>query len=284
MRLLVLAPLLVWLSVAETVSLNNGLRLKITPEQSSLTPDLAPASGNSFYRIFRDFNNLAVFAYELQIDRSPDGNQFQVTAKPVLEEFEQKFPLADGGKPTPTFSEPIQSDWLKTGERFVVNVPINPGENGGNLADTIEVRIAQAGPGAPPDRSLNGALHLTGFKVKIGGRLVSAPGPSAAVAGRYVMFYIPGKGGYFLSSDPVDSPAFTAGGSAEGTTMRLTVDNENLECAADAPIMSGGHGQLWVFHDPAYKPQGSWTNSTTGARARDEFFMAGADSLKWWLR
>ena len=274
--------LLIWPLVAETVSLNNGLRLRITPERSSLTPDLAPASGNSFYRIFRDFNELAVFAYELKVDRSADGKQFQITAKPALEDFEQKFPLADGGKPTPTFSAPIQSAWLTSGDRFVVNVPINPGENGGNLRDTIEVRIAQAGPSAPPDRSLNGSLRLTGLKVSVGGTQVSAAGPSAAVAGNYVMFYIPGRGGYFLSTVPVSSPPFVKAGLIEGNTMRFTIDNENFECTAAAPI--SGRSEIFVFHDPAYKPQGSWTNSTNGPSVRDEFFTAGADSLKWWLR
>ena len=278
-----LTSLLFWPCLAETVSLNNGLRLRITPERSSLTPDLAPASGNSFYRIFRDFNNLAVFAYELQVERSPDGKQFQVTAKPALEDFELKFPLADGGKPTPTLSAPLQSAWLKNGERFVVNVPTNPGE-GGNLQDTIDVRIAQPGPGATVDRTVNGTLHLTGLKVSLGGRLLSAAGPSTAVAGRFVMFYVPGKGGYFLSADPVNSPAFAAGGSVEGETMRFTVDNENLDCSAEAPILTGGHGQVWVFHDPAYKPLGSWTNSSTNSSQKDEFFTAGSDTLKWWLR
>ena len=280
--MLALLSLLIWPGLGETVSLNNGLRLRITPERSSLTPDLAPASGNSFYRIFRDFNNLAVFAYELKVDRSPDGKQFQITAKSALEDFETKFPLADGGKPTPTLSAPIQSAWLKTGERFVVNVPINPGENGGNLRDTIDVRIAQAGPLAPPDRSLSGSLRLIGLKVSVGGTQIGAAGPSAAVAGNYVMFYIPGRGGYFLSTVPVSTPVFVKAGLIEGNSMRFTIDNENVECMAAAPISS--RSEVFVFHDPAYKPQGSWTNSTTGPREKDEFFTAGADSLKWWLR
>jgi hypothetical protein len=280
MRTLALALCILSGTWAQTLSLNNGLRLRLSTEDSSLTPDLAPATGNSFYRIFRDFNNLAVFAYELQVDRSPDGKQFQITAKPALDDFATKFPNADGGKPTPTLTAPDQSAWLSSGERFVVNIPINPGENGGNLRETIDVRIAQGGPGAPADNLVNGRLRLIGLKVSVGGTQVSARGTSAAVGGRYVMFYIPGRGAYYLSTEPVDILGFVEAGFMEGNGMRFTVDNENLEATA---LESIGRGQLWVFHDKSYKPQGSWTNSTNGSSGRDEFFTAGTDSLKWWL-
>jgi hypothetical protein len=216
------------------------------------------------------------------VDRSADGKQFQITAKPALDAFAAKFPDADGGKPTPTFSEPHQSAWLSSGERFTVNIPINPGENGGNLQETIDVRIAVGGPGAPPDRTVNGRLRLTGVRVSVGGTQVSARGTNAAVGGRYVMFYIPGRGAYYLSAEQVDAKGFVEAGSIDGNTMRFTMDNENFEITSISPI--GGNGQIWVFHDRNYKPQGSWTNSAIGSNGRDEFFTAGADSLKWWLQ
>lgn len=76
---------------------------------------------------------------------------------------------------------------------------------------------------------------------------------------------------------------FVEAGFIDGSTMRFTVDNENLDATTAGPILSSGRGQLWVFHDPGYKPRGSWTNSSTSSAGRDEFFTAGADSLKWWL-
>ena len=282
MRTLAIALLTICAGTAQNISLNNGLRLRITTEHSSLTPDMAPATGNSFYRIFRDFNNLAVFAYELQVDRSADGKQFQITAKPALDDFAAKFPDADGGKPTPTFSEPHQSAWLSSGERFSVSIPINPGENDGNLQETIDVRLAQGGAGASPDSTLNnGRLRLTGLRVSVGGTQVTARGTSTAVGGRYLMFYIPGRGAYYLSAEQVDAKGFVEVGSIDGNTIRFTIDNQNFEATSINPI---GNGQLWVLHDPHYKPRGSWTNSTVGSNGRDEFFTAGADSLKWWLQ
>jgi hypothetical protein len=49
--------------VSSSVSLSNGVQLTIACGSNSdrLKIELAPASGNSFCRIFRDENNLAVF-------------------------------------------------------------------------------------------------------------------------------------------------------------------------------------------------------------------------------
>jgi hypothetical protein len=103
------------------------------------------------------------------------------------------------------------------------------------------------------------------------------------VAGRYVMFYIPGRGGYFLSGEPVESPPFVKIGIVDRTHLNFTLENDEYDCYSEAPILSGSDsGELWVFRDPNYKPSGNWTSSDP-SNARDEFFAAASDSLKWWL-
>ena len=97
------------------------------------------------------------------------------------------------------------------------------------------------------------------------------------------MFYVPGHGAYFLSSEPVESPAFAKIGVVDHTHLRFTLDNETYDCDSDAPILrSSDRGEIWVFHDPNYKPSGNWTSSNPSTQ-RDEFFAAASDSLKWWL-
>jgi hypothetical protein len=83
--------------VSSNVALSNGVQLSIDARAEEGTPvalkaSLEPASGDSFYRIFRDQNNLAVYAYELVVTRTPDGQQFRVTAKPATEDFAARFP------------------------------------------------------------------------------------------------------------------------------------------------------------------------------------------------
>src|SRR5262249_35335496 len=65
---------------------------------------MARASGNSFYRIIRDQNQLAVYAYELMVDLTADGSALRAVAKPAMTEFASRYPDANGGKPVPSLS------------------------------------------------------------------------------------------------------------------------------------------------------------------------------------
>jgi hypothetical protein len=273
--------------VSARVSLSNGVQLTIATRSDNATPvtlatSLEPASGDSFYRIFRDENNLAVFAYELEVARTADGQNFRVTARAATEAFATRFPNADGGKPTPTLSSPLESPLLKSGEGFSIPIPTNPGL-GQTLTDRIQIRFGQ--PGGGNDGATGSAkIRFAGLKVYIQGKSASPSGASADVAGKYAMFYIPGHGGYFFSTEPVDQPPFIENAVVDGKHLTFTIDNQNYDCTASAPILvQADRGQLSVYHDPNYKPAGNWTRSDP-SNSRDEFFTAASNSVQWWLQ
>lgn len=271
--------------ISSQVSLSNGVQLTIACNSSSgLKIELAPASGNSFYRIFRDENGLVGFAYELMVERMPDGDHFRITAKSAGEEFARSFPNADAGKPTPTLAKPKESPLLASGDRFEIEIPSNPGLFE-NLTDTVQIRLNQRGTvSAEPRAGASPLLRFSGLKVEINGKPATPAGSEAIVAGRYVMFYIPGTGGYFLSTEPVETPAFVKIGVVDGTHLHFTLDNDTFDCSSDAPILpASDRGEILIFHDPNYKPAGNWTSSDPDNSRGDEFFAAAADSLKWWL-
>jgi hypothetical protein len=127
-------------------------------------------------------------------------------------------------------------------------------------------------------------IRLSGLKVAIHGQPASPGGAGSDVSGRYAMFYIPGRGGYFFSSEQVDQPQFQDVGVVDGKHLTFTIDNENYDCTTGAPILvHADRGQLWVFHDPNYKPAGNWTR-TDLTNSREEFFTAASDSMRWWLQ
>ena len=49
------------------------------------------------------------------------------------------------------------------------------------------------------------------------------------------MFYIPGHGGYFFSTEPVDQPPFLGVGVVDGKHLTFTIDNETYDCTAQRP-------------------------------------------------
>ena len=273
---------------SSAISLSNGVLVRISASgTTALKTELAPASGNSFYRIFRDENQLAVFAYEIAVARTPDGEGFRVTAKPYGPEFTTRFVNADAGKPVPTLSEPRESPLLASGDRFPVEIPTNPALFS-NLVDTIEVRLVRGAAAVTGSANPSAAgFRFAALKVSINHAPVAPARSGVVVSGRYAMFYIPGRGGYFFSTTPVDNRAFVEAGSVDRTTMQFTLDNESFECHASAPILTqSDRGQIWAFHDPNYKPSGNWTRNITAgddSPSRDEFFVAAADSLNWWL-
>jgi len=284
---LFLAAVLCYAQDSSRVSLSNGIQLSITTRSDDASPpalktSLEPASGNSFYRIYRDENNLAVFAYEMEVARTADGEKFRVTARAATEAFGAKYPNADGGKPTPTLSATLESPLLGSGENFSIPIPSNPGL-GQNLTDTVQIMLGQ--PGATSDAPEGAAqIRFAGLRVYIKGRQASPSGAGSDVTGRFAMFYIPGHGGYFFSNEAVDHKPFVQGAVVDGKHLTFTIDNETYDCTASAPILvHAERGQLWVYHDPDYKPAGNWTKSDP-ASVKDEFFIAAADSLQWWVQ
>src|SRR5580698_3329595 len=268
-------------------ALSNGVQLSIAARSDNATPvmlktSLEPASGDSFYRIFRDENDLAVFAYELEVTRTADGQNFRITAKAATGAFATRFPNADGGKPTPTLSSTLESPLLGSGEGFSIPIPTNPGA-GQTLTDRVQILFGQRG-GVSDNAEASAKIRLSGLKVAIHGQPASPAGAGSDVSGRYAMFYIPGRGGYFFSSEQVDQPQFQDVGVVDGKHLTFTIDNENYDCTTGAPILvHADRGQLWVFHDPNYKPAGNWTR-TDLTNSREEFFTAASDSMRWWLQ
>lgn len=270
---------------SSTVSLSNGVQVRISaePAPEGLKAELQPASGNSFYRIYRDENNLAVFAYELEVERTSDGTQFRVTALPAGEEFAVRFPNADLGKPVPTLSAPRQSPVLNPGEKFDVEIPTNPGLHE-NIADMVQVELHTRGAPVATGTQRVAQLRFAQLRVEVDGRMVSTGAGGAMVEGRYVMFFAPGYGGYFFSTELVSGLAFAQIGIVDGSKLRFTLENHQYECEAEQPILpKSERGQIWVYHDANYKPAGNWTKSAIEDR-RDQFFTAAADSVNWWLR
>ena len=273
---------------SSTVTLSNGVQVAITAGSPQGIPgsvkiDLEPASGNSVYRIFWDENGLAVFVYELSVQRTEDGDHFRVTAKAATDDFARKFPNVDAGKPAPTLDQPRESPQLASGDHFDIEIPTDPGVLE-NITDAVQVRINARGvePSDPSSPSVH--FRFSGLKVYRDGTLASPQGPAAVVAGRYLMFYLPGRGGYFLSAEPVTSRPFVKAGVVDGMHLRFTLENHTYDCYSDLQILPRAEkSEVWVYHDPAYKPAGNWTGTHPEAASSDEFFTAASDSLKWWL-
>jgi hypothetical protein len=273
---------------SSTVMLSNGVQLDVvsnlgTPTgQQTISVEMVRASGKSFYRVFRDQNQLAVFAYELVVDLVSNGERLSVVARPAETQFAARFPGADGGKPVPTLSSDQQAGTLASGQSANIGLFELQGM-GLTVTDTVRMRLDQKQGAA------SGRIQFAGLRVSVGGKQLSSTAP-AAVSGRFAMFYVPGRGGFFFAIEqPPPGLPFIQAGAVDHNRMRFTIDNENYEGVATAPIVANPDtADLWVYHDPAYQPEGNWTQNlragTAGRSAASDFFMAASDSLDWWFQ
>jgi hypothetical protein len=280
-----------------TVAISNGVQLKIAAQfgqptgQQTLTVEMSRASGDSFYRVFRDQNGLAVFAYELAVSLSSAGDAVALTAQPVETAFAERFPDADGGKPVPTLSSVEAMEPIGSGSRAEIGLFELQGM-GLRVVDTAEVVLGpspEAGETASPHR-----LHLAEVKLKIDDMPIEQTGPEGSVTGQYGVIYVPGLGAFLLSSGPVAAQGFintgqgfVKAGTIDGSRLEFVWNNETYEADSAAPILDvEGSGELWVRLDPSYRPSGNWTKTRSpedSAPATEEFFVAASDSLGWWL-
>lgn len=269
-----------------TIVLSNGAQIEAAASfghptgEQTLNVEMARSSGNSFYRIFWDQNHLAVFAYEIAVDLTAGGDRLLATAKPVEDEFAHLYPDADAGKPVPTLSSDHDLGPLATGESATIPLFNIPGM-GLDVSDAIRVKLNQSGGGAGP-------LRFSGLQIATDREQISGTG-RASVSGRYAMFYIPGRGAYIFSAQPVAGRGFIDAGIITGTRMDFSIDNESFHVTAGEPILTRPEsGDVWVYHDAGYRPSGNWTLQLSGANtaqsAADTFFTAASDSLGWWLR
>ena len=275
---------------ASSISLSNGVQLKISTNMGqpnggqTLTVSMTRASGEGFYRVFRDQNGLAVFAYELSVSLSSEGDSVRLHANPVETEFAAKFPNADGGKPVPTLSSVNELSPLSAGGRAEIGLFELQGM-GLRVIDSVEFDLNPESAASP------GRLRLAGLELRINGAPLAAHGPGGAVAGRYAMIYVPGRGAYVLSSQPVADRPFVKAGSIDGNKLKFQWNNDSFEVAANAPILASSEdaaaaGEVWVYFDPSYQPAGNWTQARSAAdhsEPGEEFFASASDSLGWWL-
>ncbi|HUA86521.1 MAG TPA: hypothetical protein VMB85_21835, partial [Bryobacteraceae bacterium] len=264
------------------ISLDNGVQLKIAAAfgnptgQETLTVQMARATGNSVYRIFRDQNQLAVYAYQLSFDLALNGTAVSVTASPYDEQFVTQFPLADGGKPTPTLSEDRPLGAIGSGQASSLDLFNIPGM-GLSVSETISVEI--------DSRRVAGPLRFENVELSINGKIIPVV-QQRPVSGEFVLFYVPGRGAFiFSASDP--GHGFLKTGVIDGDRMKFFLDNDQYDCEASQPILTRPEtGQLWVLHLADYKPAGDWTTHPRAGETRpaaEQFFAAASDSLSWWL-
>jgi hypothetical protein len=263
------------------VPLGNGMVLRLSTQANgpngqtvAIQGTLLRSGSAAFHRVLMDSSSRPVFAYDLELpDATSAPSPVRLQIKPVDAAYARTLAW-----PMPTFSSVRTVTLNAPGERASIELLVNP-KTGQKIFDVLEIVGA-------PDTAGGAAAGVAGNAPGNELRFSHAelwsngvnltPQSANAIRGNVIMLYIPGRGGFFFSRIELKGYGFQKAGSIDGATLKFTWANQAYECISAAPILpDDGDKQIWVFHDPQYKPR-----NPPGLNRGDRFQFGAADSAQ----
>jgi hypothetical protein len=237
----------------------------------------AVGGANVVHRVFVDGENRTHFGYDLDVKKDAETGKFTLTFKPLSVIL---FSNVAPSKILPKFPEPMQ---VKEGDTISVDLLENP-KTKEKIADFI--KILQGAPnqknnqfnnsgvviipdaksvqtftrvtvdstdGPPKDFSLDEViLQMFNASLTVNGKLLAE---KKVAFGANVYFYVKGKGRFVISPFPREGFKFQKTGMIDGRNISFEMNGDKYEIQSLAPIIcSGGKWNLWVLHEPDYRP------------------------------
>ena len=248
---------------------NNGIRVNITARAGSFPMGefghgVRVRDNEAIYREFTEKKRV-VFAYTIEVRPLPQKGRLQVTIKPTGSEYARM----GGNAEAATFTTLRELPPMWSGDKVTIDVLENP-STGQKITDTIEV-FADA-----PRVDASEGIRFSGTRVVLNGKLITNNENGGVSGDGIVMFYIPGRGSYFFSREPVPGYEFAKVGVVVGRRMDFVWNGERYEVHSDTDISNAR--ELWVLHDPR-KPTGKWFE-----KHEDAFLQAAAGGMKMFYR
>lgn len=232
---------------------------------------------NLVHRVFVDGENRTHFGYDLEVKKGAENGKYTLTFKPLSVIL---FSNATENKVLPKFPEPLQ---IGEGDSVSVDLLENP-KTKEKIADVI--KIVQGAPNQnndqfnipgvilvpnaksvqtitrvtvnstdslPKDFSLDEIImQMFNANLTVNGKVMAE---KKVAFGANVYFYLKGKGRFILSPFPREGFKFQKTGIIDDRNISFEINGDKYEISSISPIIcSGGKWNLWVLHEPDYRP------------------------------
>ena len=278
------------------VGFSNGTSLQIRTEVGGAGYQVSSAGmvvvgdpDNTVHRMVMDHAGKIVFAYDLEARVA--GHELTLRVKPLDPAYEQRLraekwfpkdnPLDNNGRLF-SFARVRELPGVHAGDTVRLDLLANP-TTGDKITDLIQpsLRALKVVPQDDPGRD---EFQFARIRISIEGKPVTQePLTSASLTGAAAMIYLPGRGGYFFSREPVTSYGFQRIGNVVGNQLWFTIGKEQFFIASEQPILKHANTEtVWVYHDPSYKPSGR-AFDPFGKKSGDEIRVATASDVQMLL-
>lgn len=252
------------------------------------------AESNVLHRVLVNSVTGSYFGYALEVEPVEGAKRFRVSIKPLSPEFQQRLRQESASRKNagrqalplvelqlPRFPEP---QFIDDGDTLALDVLINR-QTGVKIVDLITVSSSQISPSAPPSSGgpvrdfqvENVYLKVWDYQLLVNGQVAAQS--TGGCRGRLIYFYLPGRGRFAFSLVPQEG--FQKIGVIEQNKISFAVGGETYEWVSGSPIIEGGgNWNLWVLHEPGYRPN----LARFGSDAAEIFGIGAAGDVTGLLR
>jgi hypothetical protein len=237
------------------------------PDASLLaTPYVLVDDNDVMHRTLVDYRGDLVFGYDLVAEPLAETRQWRVSVRPLNPRYLQSADSSAPGGPSKAGARAPQqfsdSQVIPDGGTFALDLLVNA-QTGVKIVDIVKVSFDESRLREPPEKTAppkdftlaNVQLQVRNYRLLVNRELVASGTPTSVAEGALIWFYLPERGRFIFSLVPHDDFGFQKVGTIENNKISFTWGNDGYEWFSATPIVGGGGTwNLWVLHDPNYKP------------------------------
>ena len=271
-----------------SVSAPNGIEVQMTariePGSARIPSGVIAVSVGRFHRVVLDRNQRRYFAYDLLVEPKDGSQALQVRIEPFslsATELAETQMVDPSWTPIPLLKYPVVPD-VRAGDTVAIDLLENP-TTGQRVVDYLAFKLSNPAVAAEPsplgDLSLAEVeLQLKNFRISLNGTVLdTSTRLGGSISGTALWFYLPERGRFIMSLVPNPKLGFRRAGEVSNRSLTFTEGRERYDIQSTSRIVPAwGRFNLYVLHDPKWRPTRGETNSPiiVGAADRAEWLVA----------
>lgn len=224
---------------------------------------------NIVHRLLTDHQNKLYFGYDLEVSATTDNSKFKVAFRPLslnpnkfekvtnftafsIDKYPEEMIVEDGDIIS---FDTLENPQAKVKFTDLIKITRQRKTSGGHFTDLQPAK--------------DFAMQATNLEAFINDKKVAEVG---SLSGSNLSFYFQDKGRFILSIFSRKGFNLQKIGVIENNKLSFTFNGDNYKFVSSSPIIgSGGKWNVWVLHDPNYKPANQTTSQFDAGDIEDLF-------------
>ena len=270
-----------------SVAMHSGIEVQMTariePGSVRIPSGVRAIHIGRFHRVVQDRGQRRYFAYDVLVEPRNGSRAFQVRIEPFSLSATDlaEMHVDPSWTYVPLLKYPLVPD-VRAGDSVAIDLLENP-TTGQKVVDYFVFKRSNATAAAElsPLRDLSLAdvqLRLDDFRISVNGTVLEASTRvGGSLSGAALWFYLPERGRFVMSLVPNAKLGFRRAGEVTSGSLSFTDGRDRYDIQSTGRIApAGGRFNLYVLHDPQWRPIGDESTSPiiVGAADRAEWLIA----------